>query len=163
MRELFGRLWMLGWYLAALAIFVGLMWWFAKAHSHMWRLVAAQHAGRKQSPSNARKLESIVITRRGAMGGLYAGNAAYRVYPGVSMQIHDTGLALSLLPPLNVMCSPLFLPFEEMELMQTYWALWPEPFAIRMRQLPDVDIILGRDTVRWIREHVDTSPFSLGV
>ena len=37
MKDLFGRLWMFGWHLIALAIFAGLMWWFAKAHSHMWR------------------------------------------------------------------------------------------------------------------------------
>lgn len=162
MKELLGRIWMFGWYLVALAIFAGLMWFVVKAHSRMWRLAAARYSGRSGSPVQARKLESIVITRRGASGGLYTGNAAYRVYPAM-IAIHDFGLALSQVPPFNVMCPALFLPFDEMEVKSTDWALWRDPFAIRMRQSPDIDIILDREAVRWIREHIDRAPFGLGV
>ena len=48
-----------------------------------------------------------------------------------------------------------------MELQSTYWALWPDPLAIRMRNLPDLDIILAHDTVEWIRDRIKAPPFGL--
>ena len=161
MKELFGRVWMFGWYLAALAIFVGLMWWVVKAHSHMWRLVAARYRGTPASARIARKLETAMIATRGLRAPNPFGKH-YRRYT-VLLDIHDEGLALIVVPPFNIMCPPLFLPFDEMELKPTDWALWPDPFAIRMRRLPETDIIIGRDTVRWIREHADRAPFGFGV
>jgi hypothetical protein len=154
---------MFGWHLAALAIFVGLMWWFAKAHSHMWRLVAARYRGNPPSAAIARKLEVTVIAARSLRIPDPLHNPAHRHYPGLILAVHDEGLALSLVPPFNIMCSRLFLPFDEMDLKQTDWALWPDPFAIRMRRLPDIDIIIGRDTVRWLRQIVERAPFGLGV
>ena len=155
------RIWMFGWHLVALAIFLGLMWFVARAHSHMWRQAAARYSRRNRLQSRARKLDSIVIAKRGASGGLPFGTADFRVYP-IMIGIHDTGLSMSVIPPLNlVMCPPLFLSFDEMKLEETTWALWPSPYAIRMRQSPDFDIIVGRDTVRWVREYTDRAPFGL--
>ena len=107
--------------------------------------------------------ESIVITKRGEKGPLIFGNAAYRLYAGVAVTVHQDGLSLSLVPPFNIRCPPLFLPFDQMRLEPTSWGLWPEPFAIRMRRATDVDLILDRSVVSWIREHVDREPFGLGV
>ena len=161
-KALLGHIWMFGWSLVALAIVAGLMWFFAKAHSRMWRLAVARYAGSPRSPKIASKIETAIITTRGAIGGLYTGNLRYRVYPGLLVAIHENGVALSLIPPLNIMCPALFLPFEEMELKPTDWALWRDPLAVRMRQSPDIDIIVDREAVRWIREHTDRAPFGLG-
>ena len=161
MRELFGRLWMFWWQIAALALVVGLMWFFANAHLSMWRLASARYAAKPRSARIASKLETAVIAARGSLRPNPLG-APYRRYP-IMLEIHDDGLALAVVPPFHLMCPPLFLPFDEMEVQRTDWALWSEPFAIRMRRLPDLDIIIGRDTVRWLRDYIDRSPFGLGV
>lgn len=163
MKEFFSKIWLFGSSLIGLGIFAALMWHFARAHSHMWRLAAARYAGSPRSPKIASKIETAVITTRGATGGLYTGNLRYRVYPGLLVAILEDGLALSLLPPFNIMCPALFLPFDEMQLKETDWALWPNPFAIRMTRTPDLDIVVDRRVVGWIREHVDRAPFGLGV
>ncbi len=163
MKELFGKLWMLGWQIAAFALVVFILWYALRLNSHMWRQVAARYHGKPASTAIASKLETIVIAARDMRMPNPLRNPMYRQYPGVILAVYDEGLALKLVPPFNIHCPPLFLPFGEMEVEQTYWALWPEPFAIRMRQLPDVDIIVGRDTVRWLRGHIDRAPFGLGV
>ena len=153
---------MLGWTIAALAIAAFVLWYALQLHAHMWRQVAARYRGKPSSTATARKLEVAVIAQRDIRLPNPQLNPRFRNYPGLLMAIHDEGLEFSLIAPFSLMCPPLFFPFDEMELKQTYWALWPEPFAIRMRRLPDVDIIVGRDTVRWIREHIDRAPFGLG-
>jgi hypothetical protein len=128
----------------------------------MWRSVSADYPRRSGSRVITKKsLDTIVITRRGASGPIVMGNVEYRQYPGVLLAVHDKCLSISLWPPFNVLCPTIELPFDEMELRQTYWALWPEPFALRMRRRKDVDIILGSDTVQWLRSHTDSSPFGL--
>ena len=152
---------MFGWHLIALAIFAGLMWFVAKAHSRMWRAASARYAAKPRSARIASKLETAVIAARGSLRPNPLG-APFRSYP-IMLRIHDDGLALAVVPPFNLLCPALFLPFDEMDVQRTDWALWSEPFAIRMRKLPETDIIIARDTVRWIREHVDRPPFGLGV
>jgi len=126
----------------------------------MWRLAAAKYAARARPARIAtRPIDTIVITSRGSNGPFFTGNSAYRVYAGVKIGIDQDGLALSLIPPFNIMCPPIYLPFDEMSLEHTFWALWPEPFALRMQGLPDIDIILARDTVQWLRSGTDRSPF----
>lgn len=159
MRETFSAIWQAGASLFGLAVFVAIMWWVVKAHSRMWRLVADRYSGLAGGPAIARKLETIVITRRGDLGSMVSGNANFRQYAGTVMTVTRQGLQLSLVPPLNVMCPPLLLPFDQMSLERTSWALWPEPYAIRMTSLPDIDIIIGRDTVRWLRAQTDRAPF----
>ena len=57
---------------------------------------------------------------------------------------------------------PIELPFDEMELRRTDWALWPEPYTLQMRRLGGLDIIVGRDTVQWLKRHTDVLPFGSG-
>lgn len=154
---------MIGWQVAAWALAAFILWFALQLHAHMWRRVAERYRGTAPSTGIARKLEVMVIAERGLGMPSPFQSKSFRKYPGLVLAIHDEGLELSLIPPINILCPPLFLPFDEMELEQTDWALWPEPFAIRMRQLPDVDIIIGRETVRWLREYADPSVFGLGV
>lgn len=148
--------------LAAAVALVGFILWFVlRSHSHMWRQVAARYRGKPPSTAIARKIEVTVIAARDMRTPNPFRNPAYRNYPGLILAVHEKGLALSLVPPFNIMCPPLFLPFDDMELVETDWALWRDPFALRMRDLADVDVIIGRETVRWVREHVDQAPFGL--
>ena len=150
---------MLGWQIAAFAIVVFILWFALRSNAHMWRLVAAHYRGKPPSAAIARKLEVTVIAARDMRMLNPFRNPRYRNYPGLMLAIHDEGLALSLVPPFNILCPPLFLPFDEMELKPTDWALWHAPFAIRMRRLPETDIIVGRETVGWLRQHIDRAPF----
>ena len=90
--------------------------------------------------------------------------STYRQYAGLRLALHPHGISACLIPipPLNLGCRPLFLPFDEMTVAPTDWMLWPDPIALQMRRAADLDIILGRDTLRWIREHVDRPPFASG-
>jgi hypothetical protein len=161
LREAFSNLWQAIATLIGAAVFVVLIWWIARAHSRMWRLVSASYAGRGTSaPIATRLMDTIIIAARGSAGPLYTGNMAYRAYAGARIAVYEDGLALSLIAPFNVMCPPIHLPFDEMSLERTDWALWPEPFAIRMKRLPEIDIILARDTVQWLRGRTDRPPFA---
>jgi hypothetical protein len=163
LRILFEAVWSAVTIGLALVLVVFILWFAVRLHAHMWRRVAARYRGTPASAAVARKLETMVIAARDMRTPDRLGSGAYRQYPALMLAAHAEGLALSLVPPFNIMCPPLFLRFDEMELKQTEWALWPDPFVLRMRALPDVDIIVGRDTVRWLREYVDRSPFGWGV
>jgi hypothetical protein len=82
----------------------------------------------------------------------------WRLHAGVMISVVDSGLLLSQVFLFRLLCPPIYLPFAEMTISPTSWALWSEPVAIRMRQLPDTDIILGQDAAQWLREKFDQSP-----
>ena len=152
MRDLFSRLWQFGSVLLGLAVFAGLMWYIARAHSHMWRQIGSRYSGSRRANPLSTKLETFVIAYRTKARGL-------RSYGGLMMAVHRDGLSAWLIPPLNVMTRPLFLPFKEMSLAETDWGLWDGAFALRMSGAPDVDIIITKRTLDWIREQVDEAPF----
>jgi hypothetical protein len=140
-----------------LAVVAALLWWGARSHSRLWRAVAGAYGGRAAAPMVARRApDTIVIARRGAAPPMAD---AHRVHAGASIAAHEDGLSLTLLPPLRIMCPALFLPYDEMRLEPTGWALWPNPFAIRMRGLPGIDLILAEDTVQWLGGRIARAPF----
>jgi hypothetical protein len=144
-----------------IAVFVVIIWMIAKSHAYMWGRVSARYGRPKIRPSSrAKRLETIVVAQRGALRP-FDGNAQSRQYGGTIISVADGGLQLSQIPipPLNILTRSLFLPFTEMALERTSWALWPEPYALRMTDLPDIDIILSRDAVQWIRLETDAPPF----
>ena len=158
---MFSVIWQAGSALFGVLVFAGIIAWLAKAHSHLWRKVSDSHPRRLSSPAIARKApDTILITRRGESGPLATGNAEYRQYAGAKIAVHAGNLTISLLPPFNLLCPPIELPFDEMEMERTNWALWPEPYAIRMRHLDDIDMIVGHDTGRWLRDYLDSPPFA---
>ena len=77
----------------------------------------------------------------------------HRYHVGVMLSVVDGGLLLSRVFPFNFLCPPIYLPFAAMTISPTYWALWRDPEAIRMKLLPDTDIILGQKAAQWLREH----------
>jgi hypothetical protein len=144
-----------------MAVLVIIIWLIAKSHARMWRRISAHYPKRETgTPPGTTRLETIVVAQRGALT-LSEGNGQYRQYAGTILSVVDGGLRLSLIPipPLNILTAPLFLPFGEMSLERTSWALWPEPYALRMTNLPDIDIILSRDAVQWVRSETDARPF----
>lgn len=155
MREAFSVIWQMLSVLIGTGVFLFLMWAAAQLHSRMWRRVADRYRGRSQAPQSARKFpETIIIAERGPIGP-----AGYRAYAATAVAVHEDGIQLSQVPPFNVMAPSVFLPFGEMELVRTTWALWPDPMAIRTRGLPHTDIILARETVQWVRGHTTHAPF----
>ena len=155
MKEFFGKLWMFAVDMVAIAIFVALVWFFARAHSHMWRKLAGRYSGPRRSDALSTKLEAFVITDRPPAG------RNFRNYGGLMMAIHQDGLSAWMIPPLNIMTKALFLPFNEMKLAETDWGLWDKAYAIRMSGAPDLDIVITKRTLDWIRAHIDAPPFGL--
>jgi hypothetical protein len=140
-----------------------IMWWLVNAHSYLWRKVAATYPKRLPSRRIGKKFpDTIVITRRGASGPIFTGNAEYRQYTGAIIAVHDGSLSISLLPPFNIMCPKIEIPLDDMELSRTDWALWPDPYVIRMRNLASLDIIIGNDTRKWLKSTLDYVPFNTG-
>ena len=133
------------------AVFLALMLWVARSHAHMWRRLASRYAGPRRKGAIATKLELFVIAER-PPGEPFA----YRQYAGLRLALHPDGISAWLIPipPLNLGCPPLFLPFAEMSVANTDWMLWDAPVALRMKRAPELDIIIGRGTLGWIREHV---------
>jgi len=153
-RDAFSAIWHTLSMLLGITVFLFVIWTVAHLHSRMWRRVAEGYRGTSSAPRTGRKVpETIIIADRGPIGP-----SGYRVYATASIAVHEDGLQLSQVPPFNIMCPTVFLPFDEIELVQTEWALWPQPMAVRMRRLPGVDIILARDTVQWIRSQTDRPP-----
>lgn len=140
-----------------MAMFLALLWWAATSYSVRWRSVAARYGGRPGTPMVARRApDTIVIAPSPAPVPPMLG---HRVHAGVAIAVHGDGLALTLLPPLGALCPPIFLPFEAMRLEPTGWGAWRDPFAIRLRDLPGIDVILAEDTVLWLGEHAGRAPF----
>jgi hypothetical protein len=137
------------------SVFLALMYFALRAISHFWRAAAEVYAGRAASPRIARKFpESIVITGRSNGRGTDRIGRGWHVFAPALIDVHEDALVLAMMPPFNIMCGRIVLPFSEMEMKETWWALWPQPVAIRMKRTPDIDIIVSRETARWIRDHV---------
>ncbi len=77
----------------------------------------------------------------------------HRYHVGVRLSIADGGLLLSRIFPFNFLCPPIYLPFTGMTISPTYWAMWREPEAIRMKLLPDTDIIVSQKAAQWLHAH----------
>lgn len=151
---------MLAWQVPAVGIFMGLMWYSARVRSYQWRAVAQTYGGWPRLQRLAsRAVDTIVVTERVASGQPRQDRLRWAHYPGVRIAVHEDGLAFSLIPPFNIMCRHLFMPYDEMEIAPTAWAMWPDPVAIRMKRAPEIDIIVARDTVRWLDKHSGTGPF----
>ncbi|HEX2724920.1 MAG TPA: hypothetical protein VHN20_03765 [Beijerinckiaceae bacterium] len=158
MKSFFSSLWAGAALLVGTAAFLALMLWVARNHSRMWRRLAASYAGPRRKGAIATRLETVVIAGRGTAQAF-----GHRQYSAVKLALFPDGLSAWAIPipPLNVGCPPLFLPFAEMTVAETDWMLWTDPAALRMRRSPEIDVMISRDTLRWIREHIDASPFGL--
>lgn len=159
LRNTFSTVWQFASATLGLCVFALLMWWIVKSHSHMWRLVRAAYPKRTSVPVGGEILDTVVIASRGMSGPTLKADLNYRQYAGALIAVTDRAICLALVPPFNISCSPIELPFDEMELHPTDWALWSDPKAIRMRALKDIDIILGQDTIRWLRQQTTQGPF----
>ncbi|MEA1071641.1 hypothetical protein [Sphingomonas sp. LY160] len=162
MSDAFDRIWSAAAGVIGIAVFLAVMWAVARTYSVMWQRVSRPYRRVRKTGTGTTKLETIVVAQRGTLRPF---NAQARQYAGTLLSVSNSGLSLSLIPipPLNLFAPPIFLPFDEMTLVGTSWALWPEPFAIRMKRLPNVDIILARDTVSWIRAQTQQPPFGWDV
>lgn len=141
------------------AVFLAIIWWAINAHSYMWRFVSTQNPESKTASTVASKLETIVIARRGSSGPSFKGSATYRQYAGTIIRITPTGLTFSAIWPLSLVCPSFSVPFDQIDLRRTSWAMWDEPFALRLRNQPEYDVIVSRDTVQWVRSLTDQKPF----
>jgi hypothetical protein len=140
------------------SVFVALMYFALRTMSQFWRATAEAYPGRAGSQRIARKFpETIVMTSRTDDRGADRFRKGWHSYAPARIDIHEDGLVLAMIPPFDLMCAPLFLPFSEMTMADTSWAFWRQPVAIRMRQAPGIDIIIGREAAGWIRNKMDSA------
>nr|WP_137677878.1 hypothetical protein [Parerythrobacter lutipelagi] len=143
-------------YSFSLALSVGvlgaILYPILQMHLAMWRKAAGPYAGAFERSGNPSKLAgAAAIAERGIRWGMST-NQRQRVYPPVHVTVLPTGIGLQIMHPFRYGSKPLILPFSEMELASTKWALWGDPVAIRMKQLDGIDIILYREIMEWAAE-----------
>ena len=126
-------------------------------------MVAARYANKPSRPLIARKFPESVIMTAGFDPARQLPRSGYRFYGGCILQCYEDGLALDQIPPLNVMCPKLFLPFQSMEIHETSWGFSDDAFAIRMDHLQEVDIIVDKEVVQWMRGNANPPPFDEAV
>lgn len=132
-----------------LAVVGGLLYMVMQMHLAMWRRVAAHYAGAFDTGVHPAKLAgAVAIAERGIRWG-YTSNQRQRAYPPVRVTLLPDGIGLQVVQPFGYGSKPLLLPFAQMELAATKWALWGDPVAIRMTALAGVDIILYRHIMEW--------------
>lgn len=135
-----------------LAVVGGLLYMVMQMHLAMWRRVAAIYAGTFERGQHPSKLAgAVAIAERGIRWG-YTSNQRQRAYPPVRVTILPHAIGLQVVQPFGYGSKPLVLPFAEMELVSTKWALWGDPVAIRMKRTEGVDIILYRHIMEWAAE-----------
>lgn len=135
-------------------LFAGLLTWAAYHSTWLWRRIASAYPRPAALAAVRGRMETIIIAERpGATLGEKVA-APFRLHAGVMLSVVDGGLLLSRIFPFNFLCSPVYLPFAEMTIRPTFWALWPEPVAVSMKLLPDTDIILSQEAAQWLREHM---------
>ena len=146
--------------LIGFGVFFGLAFWGLYRSSEMWRALAARYGQAKHTPVLARKIpETIVISEAGSNGWRLGWRQGYALYSWTIIEVLEDGLLISAIPPVNLVCKEIYLPFDMMTIKSHPWMLWQEPYAISMKKAPDLMLIIGLDTSQWIRRNTGYAPF----
>lgn len=149
--------------LIGLAVFLAIMVWAAKIRSSRWRAVAAKYGGRGQGePLGRLLLETLTFADRGTFTPMYGGKFDSR-YMSVRITMVADGLQMDAIPLFNILRRPLFLPFAEMGPLTHEEGTFATVFALKMRRLDDMDLIIRKQVVDFVRQRTDVPPFGWGV
>ncbi|WP_128893105.1 hypothetical protein [Erythrobacter sp. HKB08] len=135
------------------SVLFGCLYMVMSIHLIMWRKAAVHYGTGFRAQNNPSKLfGAAAIAERGIRWGMHS-NRRQNVYPPIRVSVLPSGIGLAIMKPFDIGSPKLFLPFEEMHLVSTKWALWGDPVAIRMEKLGEIDIILYREAMEWAAEH----------
>lgn len=122
----------------------GLLFALSIRNAHRWRSLAAVYGRPWHRPLKTRWLGNVV---------LYGGGPAFVTYNGIAvLGVHETGIALRLLPPFSMFHPPLFIPFSDIRAWKTFWFLNARSVELEFLRAQDIQMVLGSDDVRWISE-----------
>jgi hypothetical protein len=146
--------------LIGFGVLFGLLFWSVDIQAKMWRALVACYGQAKQTPVLARKIPETIVIFKGDYNSLRFGwRQNYMLYAGASFSILEDGLLITALPPGNIIFKDIYLPFDEMKIGPHPWMLWKEPYAISMDKASDLVVIIGQDTLQWLRQNTGAAPF----
>ena len=147
--------------LIGFGVLFGLLFLSVHLQAKMWRALVACYGQAKQTPVLARKIpETIVISKSDDNILRFGWCQNYENYNWTIISILEDGLLISSITPVNTICKDIYLPFDEMEIEPHPWMLWEEPYAISMDKAPDLKVIIGQDTLKWLRQNTGRAPFN---
>jgi hypothetical protein len=145
--------------LIGFGVLFALLYFSVNLHAKMWRALAAHYGQSKQTLVLARKIpETIVISKSGYKGLGVGWRQGYGLYSWTIISVLEDGLLISAIPPVNFVCKDIYLPFDGMTIERHPWRLWQEPYAISMDKASDLMIIIGQDTLQWLRQNTGRAP-----
>lgn len=136
-------------------VMVAILYPMYRLHVSMWERVAAEYQKDFDAKANPTKLFGAVAIAESGLRWPVKSNKHQRAYPPVHVTLLPEGIGIRMSWLFSLGMKPLVLPFSEMELASTRWALWGHPVAIRMKGVEGVDIILYREALEWL---ADRSP-----
>jgi hypothetical protein len=146
--------------LIGFGVLFGLLSWALNVQVKMWRELVARYGQTKQTPVLARKIpETIVIYNSAVKGWQLGGRPKYTTYFGTIISVMEDGLFISAIPPVNLVLKGIYLPFDEMKIEHHPWMLWKDPCAISMHKASNLKVIIGQDTLQWLRQNTGQAPY----
>lgn len=146
--------------LIGFGVMFSLLYWAINVRARMWRELAGRYGKTNNAPVLARKFPDVVVILNIKDKHLRMGwHQNYYVYYGTIISVLEDGILISSIPPASFSCKDIYLPFSEMDIGPHPWMLWTEPYAISMDKASDLTVIIGRDTLQWLRQHTGRTPF----
>ena len=156
----FGDLIVLGFrILIGFGLLFGLLWLSVNLQAKNWRALGVHYGQCNHMPSLARKIPETIVIFKGEGNSLRFGwRQNYTYYYWSIISVLEDGLLISAIFPVSIFCKAIYLPFEEMHIAPCSWMMWEEPYAISMDKASDLTVIIGKDTLYWLRQNTGRAP-----
>lgn len=140
---LFDQIYSLMTTIAGFAFVVGLVGFIYSRDANHWRYLAKSYERNWQTP----------ISERWGNVVLYGKFPVSKAYNGIlKLGIHSNGLSLKvMMPPQNIFCRPLFVPFKDIRGWDQTWYLNAKTVELELEHAPEVKMAMPRDQMEWIR------------
>ncbi|MEZ6068354.1 MAG: hypothetical protein R3B90_22160 [Planctomycetaceae bacterium] len=120
----------------------GLMLLMQWRHASRWNLLARVYAGDTAWQGERRSFQTALLRTHSLIYSSYKGI--------VQVEANETGIVLSLIWPFSLFHPKLFLPVEEIQLEPTSWYLNSRSYALTMSEVPEVEMVLDEEIVKWM-------------
>jgi hypothetical protein len=130
------------WSLFGWAVFAGIFAMVQRTAAYRWRILASSYADGSRRPARAEKrLQKLTMFGPGRL---------FSSYMPVTVGIHEDGLSLRLLPPFSIFHTPLFVPFDDLQVKRSSWYLNAESFSLTPSRGNGIEIIIDGELFSWI-------------
>lgn len=109
-----------------------------------WRYLAGIYPSLRSRAIEARHMQNAVS---------YGVGGASRSYNGIlTIERHDTGVALRILPPFSIFHAPIFIPFTDIIGWNQQWYLNSKSVEIEFLRAPNVKFVMPLSQIEWLYE-----------